>query len=116
MSDIKSLTKKVVKFNEERNWRKFHNPKDLSISLALEAAEVLEHFQWKSPEEMEKYVKTNKSDLADELSDVLKYLLMLSYELKIDLVKSVPEKMKKDAKKYPAAKYRGKHPKDKEFE
>lgn len=116
MSDIKNLTKKVIKFRDDRDWKQFHNPKDLSISLALEAAEVLEHFQWKSPEEIKKYVKTNKEDLADELSDVLKYLLMLSYELKIDLVKSVPEKMKKDAKKYPVKKYRGKHPKDKEFE
>ena len=115
MSDIEKLTKKVIKFRDDRDWKKFHNPKDLSISLSLEAAEVLEHFQWKSPEEIKKYIKTNKKDLAGELADVLKYLLMLSHELRIDLVKAVPLKMKKDAKKYPVEKYRGKHPKDTEI-
>ena len=111
MSDIKDLTKKVIKFRDDRDWKQFHNPKDLSISLALEAAEVLEHFQWKSPKEIEEYIKTNKGDLGDELADVLKYLLMIAHELNIDLLKAVPEKMRKDAKKYPVEKSRGKHTK-----
>lgn len=111
MTDLKKLEKLVIKFRDERDWKQFHNPKDLSISLALEAAEVMEHFQWKSPKEIIDYVKTNKKDLADEMADVLKYLLILSHDLNIDLTKAVPNKMKKDGKKYPIEKSRGKHTK-----
>lgn len=111
MTDLKKLEKLVIKFRDERDWKKFHNPKDLSISLALEAAEVLEHFQWKSPKEIEQHIKTQKAALADELADVLKYLLLLSHELKIDLIKAVPKKMEKDSQKYPIEKSRGKHAK-----
>ncbi len=111
MSDLEELTKLVIKFRDERDWKQFHTPKDLAISLALESAEVLEHFQWKNPTEIKKYIKTNKDDIADELADVFKYLLMLSYELNIDLKKAVPSKMAKDNKKYPVEKSKGKHAK-----
>ena len=59
MSDIKKLTEKIIKFRNERNWIQFHNPKDVSLSLVLEAAEVMEHFQWKNEKEIKKYIKTN---------------------------------------------------------
>jgi len=57
MSDIRNLTEKIKKFRGERNWKQFHNPKDVALSLVLEAAEVLEHFQWKSKKEVDQYVK-----------------------------------------------------------
>lgn len=57
MADIEDLTSKIVKFRDQRDWKQFHNPKDLAISLLLEASEVLEHFQWKNPEEMSEYMK-----------------------------------------------------------
>ena len=56
MSDIKDLTQKIVEFCEERDWKQFHNQKDLAISLVLEATEVMEHFQWKSQEEIDEYL------------------------------------------------------------
>ncbi len=111
MSDIKNLTKKIVKFNKARNWGQFHNPKDLALSLSLEASEVLEHFQWKSKKEIEKYVKTDKEHIGEELADVFYWVLLMSYYLKIDLLKALGKKMKENENKYPVAKAKGKHTK-----
>ena len=72
-------------------WKQFHNPKDLAISMLLESAEVLEHFQWKNSEEMEEHLKKN-DEVADELADVFYWILLMSYDLKIDLVKAVNRK------------------------
>lgn len=65
------MMERIVAFVKARDWEQFHNPKDVAISLSLEAAEVLEHFQWKSPEEIKAYIASNKNDIADELVDVL---------------------------------------------
>jgi len=111
MSDIKQLTEKIKKFRDARNWKQFHNPKDLALSLTLEAAEVLEHFQWKNKEEIDKYIKTNKSDVGEELSDVLYWVLLMSSDLDIDIAKALEKKMKQNEKKYPVDKARGKHTK-----
>ena len=81
MSDIKDLTEKIIKFRNERDWKKFHNPKDMALSLVLEASEVMEHFQWKNKEEIEKYVKTNKEEIGEELADILNHILILSHDL-----------------------------------
>jgi dCTP diphosphatase len=64
MSEIKDLTEKIKKFRDDRDWMQFHNHKDMAISLSLEAAEVLEHFQWKSPEKIEEYVKNSNEEIA----------------------------------------------------
>ncbi len=111
MSDIKKLTKLVVKFRDARDWKQFHNSKDLAVSLTLEAAEVLEHFQWKNKEEIEAYIKSNKSDIAEELADVLYWVLLMSNDLKIDISKAFLDKMKKNEKKYPVTKSKGNHKK-----
>jgi len=71
MSDVESLQKQVVAFRDARDWKQFHNPKDVAISLVLEATEFLEHFQWKNEEEVRQLLKTKKSEVSDELSDVL---------------------------------------------
>ena len=81
MITIQELTKKIIAFRDERDWKQFHNPKDLAISLVLEAGEVMEHFQWKTKEEIEVHIRTHKEDIADELADVLHYLLILSHDL-----------------------------------
>ena len=60
MSDIKEITKRIVGLRDKRDWKQFHTPKDMALSLVLEAAEVLEHFQWKTRDEAEEYVKTHK--------------------------------------------------------
>ena len=104
---IRELQDELIKFRDERDWAQFHTPKDLSISLTLEAAEVLEHFQWKTPEEIRDYVKEHKEEIGDELADVAAYLLTLSHELNIDLAKTVRRKIKKNIKRYPVKKAKG---------
>jgi len=111
MSEIKSITEKIKKFRDERDWKQFHNHKDLSLSLVLEAAEVLEHFQWKSPSEVDGHARECKDEIADELADVAMYLFELADNLGIDLPKAINNKMAKNAKKYPVAKARGRHTK-----
>ncbi len=110
-SEIKQISKKITKFRDDRDWMQFHNPKDMALSIVLESAELLEHFQWKSPKEVEEYVKNNKEELSDELADVAIYLFELSDNLKIDLAQAMAGKMKKNAKKYPITKAKGKHTK-----
>jgi NTP pyrophosphatase (non-canonical NTP hydrolase) len=111
MSDIKKLTDKIIEYRDARDWKQFHNPKDLAISLALEASEVLEHFQWKSPKEIEEHIKTNKGDIGEELADVLYWVLLTSHDLGIDVVEAFDKKMEQNEKKYPIEKAKGKHTK-----
>lgn len=111
MSDIHSLTKKIRKFRDQRDWLQFHNHKDVALSLVLEAAEVLEHFQWKSPEEVVVHGKTNKEEISDELADVAIYLFELADNLNIDLPAAIQNKIEKNAVKYPIARSKGKHTK-----
>lgn len=111
MNEIKKLTSKIIKFRKERDWEQFHTPKDLAISLSLEAGEVLEHFQWKSPEEIEKHIQKNKEEISDELADVLNYLLLMAHDFEIDLTKATENKIKKSALRYPVEKAKGKHTK-----
>ena len=111
MSDIKRITQKIREFRDERDWKQFHNHKDVALSLVLEASEVLEHFQWKSPSEVERHGREAKEELADELADVAIYLLELADNLEINLPKAIKNKMKKNALKYPVQKARGRHTK-----
>jgi NTP pyrophosphatase (non-canonical NTP hydrolase) len=111
MKDLNNLTKRIVAFRDARDWKQFHNPKDCAISLSLEASEVLEHFQWKSKEEIEKYIKTNKKEIANELADVLYWVLLMSHDLNIDIGKASIAKLKESGRKYPIKKSKGKHTK-----
>lgn len=111
MSEFKKITAKIKKFRDERDWKQFHNHKDMALSLVLEASEVLEHFQWKKPSEVEAHARDCKNEIADELADVAMYLFELADNLKIDLSKAIVSKMAKNAKKYPISKARGKHTK-----
>lgn len=108
MSDIKELTKRINKFVQERDWKQFHNHKDMALSLVLEAVEVLEHFQWKaSIKDINKHAKLKKEDIAYELADVAIYLFELADNLGINIAKAVDTKLKKNAKKYPVSKAKG---------
>lgn len=109
--EIKNLTKRIIKFRDARDWKQFHNPKDLAISLSLEASEFLEHFQWKSEKEIEEYVKSNKDEIADELADVLNYLLLTAHDLDIDIADALNKKIDRSEIKYPIEKAKGKHTK-----
>ena len=106
--NIQDLINKINKFREERDWRKFHNPKDLSISISLVASELLELFQWKSSEEA---VENNLDRMKDEIADIFIYLLMLSDDLGLDLFSAVTEKMNKNNGKYPKELCKGKRDK-----
>lgn len=108
---LTDLQQMIRKFCDDRDWDQFHNPKDLSISLALEAAEVMEHFQWKNVAEMTDHSRKHKEDVADELADVFYWVLLLSNKLDIDLVEAFQRKMKKNEAKYPVAKAKGSHKK-----
>jgi len=109
--DINDLTKRIIDFRDARDWKQFHNPKDVALSLVLEAGEVMEHFQWKNKEEMDVYIKTNKDDIGEELADVLYWVLLMSHDLKIDIFQALEKKIKKNEDKYPVEKAKGKHTK-----
>jgi len=111
MTDIEKLKDAVVKFRDERDWKQFHNPKDCAISLSLEAAEVMEHFQWKNKEEVESYVENNSKEIGDELADVLYWVLLMSNDLEIDIADAFLKKLEKNGAKYPVDKSKGKHTK-----
>ena len=91
----------VLQFRDDRNWRQFHNPKDLAISLSLEAAELLEVFQW-SAEDLTCDDKLDK--IREELADVLSYCILIADVCGLDLDEIVQAKVKKNAEKYPVEK------------
>lgn len=111
MSDIELLTKKIIAFRDARDWKQFHNPKDVSLSLVLEASEVMEHFQWKNPEEVKEYASTHREEIGEELADVMYWVLLLSHDLGIDIKKALTNKIIKNGSKYPVEKAKGKHTK-----
>ncbi|MCR5112419.1 MAG: nucleotide pyrophosphohydrolase [Acholeplasmatales bacterium] len=100
MDSIEDLKNKIDKFNKARDWDQFHSPANLAKSIVLEAAELLEHFQWNEDE-------YDKDAVKDELADVVNYCIQMSMALDIDLLKAVEDKMKKNAKKYPVSKSKG---------
>jgi NTP pyrophosphatase (non-canonical NTP hydrolase) len=101
---LEQLIAKVAEFRDQRNWKPFNDPKDLAISLSLEAAELLELFQWRTSEEV---VARRMEELKDELADVLYYAFLLSRDLGIDLEEAVLAKLKKNEEKYPIEKAYG---------
>ncbi|EHQ89158.1 nucleotide pyrophosphohydrolase [Desulfosporosinus youngiae] len=92
--------RRINQFRDERNWRQFHNEKDLAISISLEANELLELFQWKTPEE----AKENPERLKEELADVLIYSYMMADNLGFDIDEIITEKLIKNTRKYPIPK------------
>ncbi len=101
---MKSLLQKILDFRKKRDWEQFHQPKNLAISLSLEAAEVLELFQWTKDGNLP---KDKREALEKELADVYYWLLLLSHDLKIDLDKALEKKMEENDKKYPVKKAKG---------
>ncbi len=101
--DIKGIQKQLAEFARKRNWDEFHSPKNLSMALAAEAAELLEIFQWLT-EEQSKEIIHNEKEMAligEEIADVFIYLVRLADKLDIDIEKAVIEKIKINDKKYP---------------
>ena len=99
---LQELRAEVQQFNDDRDWHQFHTPKNLAASIVIEAAELLEHFQWADEAPPEGLPK-----LAEELADVVIYCLTMADALKIDLSQTVHQKLVRNAAKYPADAYRG---------
>ncbi|MGR3766302.1 nucleotide pyrophosphohydrolase [Rossellomorea sp. NS-SX7] len=98
MSEIKDLMTKLDQFIDDRNWGPYQTPKDLAISISIEAAELLEDFQWISSEEA---LQKNEDNIREEIADVLIYSLMLCSKLDLDVKEIIEEKMVQNALKYP---------------
>jgi NTP pyrophosphatase (non-canonical NTP hydrolase) len=104
---LSQLTKLLLKFRDDRDWKQFHNPKDQALSLTLEAAELAELMQWRNGKDLEKHLKSNRERLGEELSDVLGWVLLLAHDQGIDLTKAFERKVKINCQKYPVAKAKG---------
>ncbi len=99
------LMQTILRFRDERNWKQYHNPKDLAISICLEASELLEHFQWSSWEEA---LKRKKEPIADELADIFIYCMMMADACEEDVDHIIRRKLEKNEKNYPVDKAYGK--------
>lgn len=116
-TNIQELKNKVQKFCEERDWDQFHNPKDLAIGLITEASELLEHFRYKSDEEMKEIMKNPKKfqEVSEEAADILYMLLRFCQMNNIDLTTAFNKKLEKNYEKYPIEKSKGSNKKYNEF-
>ena len=106
---VAELKKMVEGFIAERHWQQFHDPKNLSTSIAIEAAELMEHFQWLRTDQLDEVDKdeAKMNEIREEVADIAAYLLSFADTMGIDLASALEGKMKKNAEKYPAAQYRG---------
>ena len=111
MDNIEYILEKIKKFRDDRDWMQFHDPKNMAVSIMIEAAELLEHFQWKTKDEVQEYIKANKEEISDEIADIVMYLFELSNNLGIDLIQAMDKKLKKNETKYPIEKAKSKHTK-----
>ena len=99
--DVEALTRRLIEFRDARNWARFHNPKDLAIGLSVEAAELVEVFLWRPPEE------ADRARVQEELADVLVFVLLLAEKYGLDLERIVLDKIAVNEAKYPVEKARG---------
>lgn len=116
MDKLEQIAEEIRRFRDERDWMQFHDPKNLAISISLEANELLEHFQWCTPEQSFQIGIQKKEAVASEIADVAIYLIEMADNLNIDLVDSILKKLSHNNEKYPVAKARGNALKYTEFE
>jgi len=105
--ELAELTQKLLAFRTARDWEQFHNPKDQILSLVLEASELLELTQWRHGETLEAHLREKREDLADELSDVLGWILLIAHDQGIDLKTAFEAKLAKNEAKYPVDRAKG---------
>lgn len=108
LADLRGL---LARFVAERQWHGYHDPKNLSMSIAIEAAELMEHFQWARSEELPQLLRDpqRRAQIVDEIADVACYLLSLVNALDVDLSQAVTAKMARNSRKYPAEQFRGRY-------
>ena len=108
-TSVEDLKDDMRQFVAERDWRQFHSPKNLSMSIAIEAAELMEHFQWLTQPQSRQLDEATIEMVGEELADVLCYALAMANELELDIAKTVRAKMEKNRSKYPAEQFRGRY-------
>lgn len=96
MNEVK---RRIIKFQKDRDWKKFHTPENLAKSIAIESGELLEHFQWNN--------EFNKDEVVDELADILNYCILMADTLDVDIDEIILNKIDKNEKKYPVKKCKG---------
>ena len=101
MTDIQQIIQQLTEFRNQRDWAQFHNPKDLALAISVEAAELLELFLWKSPEE------ADSEKVKEELADVLSFAFLLAEKYELDIKDIMLEKIARNAEKYPVEKSKG---------
>lgn len=108
---IEQLKQAMVKFRDQRDWRQFHTPKNLAMGVAIEAAELMEHFQWITVDKSEEVVHDpqQRRQIGEELADVMSYLLCLASVMDLDVAQTFLAKLERNAEKYPVEKCRGKY-------
>ncbi len=116
MDSISEITTRINEFRDARDWKQFHNPKDMAISVSIEAAELMEQFQWKNDTECAEHIKNNREAVADEMADVAIYLFELADLMKMDLGSEMLRKLEKNAVKYPVQKAKGSNKKYNDLE
>jgi NTP pyrophosphatase (non-canonical NTP hydrolase) len=106
-NDLAALTSTLREFAKERDWEKFHSPKNLVMALSVEVAELMEHFQWLTEAESLRVSRAKRSEITKEVADVQIYLLLLADKLRIDLSRAVEEKIERNRARYPVEAVRG---------
>jgi len=104
---INDLRARIDAFVQERDWAQFHTPKNLAMAMIVEAAELVEQFQWDTPQESQQLTPEKREAVSHELADTFVYLLRIAEVLKIDLIEATNAKIELNAKKYPVEKARG---------
>ena len=115
MSELSELIERINGFAAERDWDQYHSPKNLSMALIAEAAELVEHFQWLTEEQSDNLSSDNLAEVRLELADIFVYLLRLSERLGVDLVEAAHHKIGLNEQKYPAQQVKGSSKKYNEY-
>lgn len=113
---LEALTERLRGFVRERDWEQFHSPKNLAMAMIVEAAELVEHFQWMTEQESREIATEKREQVAQEIADTFIYLLRMADVLGVDLIDAAHAKMDLNAQKYPAEKVRGSNARYTEYE
>ena len=107
MSDFNNIVSRLRDFRDRRDWMQFHNPKNMAISISLEANELLEHFQWTDMDGSKEHAILAKEEIADEMADIAMYLIEMADNLGIDLLQAIEHKMDKNELRFPVDQVKG---------
>lgn len=108
---MEDIIKQIIQFRNERDWKQFHNAKDLATAIGIETSELQELFLWKNPDEVQKLIVEKKESIGEEMADILIFSFLLCHDLDLNIEKIIKNKIDKNNKKYPVHKAKGKHTK-----